>query len=196
MKRTAFLLTVMTALVTFAGCSKDKEEDPTVSKLEVVLNVETISKDILDYFDVVYSYINFEGDTVSTPITGTAEIKFHIDNPELGYDESTPFAVELAITPKSTAPKQSGSYDSSFEWQLDVNAYDQKGSLITDSGKISRFFEDAQFANDNFSAFSTNVCSGNLKAIKYMTFFCKTNSGVWHIGVSGLAIQSIRCPMF
>jgi len=186
MKRTVLLLTLMAAFVSLAGCSKDKEEDPTVSKLEVVLDVETISKDILDYFDVTYTYVDFNGKTASTPITGPADIKFHIDNPQLGYNASTPFSVALTFTQKNTTQKESGNYDSSLKYQLDVNAYDQNGKLITDSGKISSCNSNIQYDGNKFSSFINSVKSSGIKQISYLTFFCKTDSGIWHIGVEGI----------
>lgn len=186
MKRTVFLLTLMAAFVTMAGCSKDKDEDPTVSKLEVVLDVETISKDILDYFDVTYTYVDFNGETASTPITGPADIKFHVDNPQLGYDASTPFSVALTFTQKSTTQKESGNYDASLKYQLDVNAYDQNGKLITDSGKIINCTSNILYDNDKFASFVKAANSYAVKPISYQTFFCKTDSGIWHIGVEGI----------
>jgi len=189
MKRTALLLTVMSALVTFAGCSKDKEEDPTVSKLEVEMNFEAISNDILNYFDITYSYKNFEGETVSTAITGPANLKFHIDNPQLGYDASTPFSVALTFTQKDSIQKESGKYDASIKYSLSVNAYDRNGELITDSGKVINCSSNIPYDNDKFASFIKEVNSFAVKPISYLTFFCKTDSGVWHIGVDGMRLS-------
>jgi len=174
-------------ITTLVGCSKIENADPTVSKLEVVMNIESVSSDILNYFNVDYSYKDFNGKTFTHSITRPESISFSIDNPTLGEDSSTPFTVQMTLTKKNTAEKKSGSYDASFNWQLDVNAYDQKGNLITDSGRVQRFSSDVVFSNDKFSSFTSFVTSqAELTNITYTTFFCKTTSGEWHIGVDGL----------
>jgi len=186
MKRTLSLITIV-LFTTLVGCSQIDDTDPTVSKLEVVMNIETISSDILNYFNVEYTYIDFHGQTYKRNITGPESISFYINNPTLGEESSTPFTVQMTLTKKGTAQKESGSYDASFNWQLDVNAYDQKGNLITDSGRVQRFSSNVVYNNDKFSSFTSFVASqAELTKITYTTFFCKTTSGEWHIGVEGL----------
>jgi len=172
----------------FTACSKnDDVKNPTVSKLEVVMNVENISADVLNYFTVEYSYIDFKGQTVNKTITKPEKISFSIDNPSLGEVASNPFTVQLTLNSNESAPeKTSGTYDASFAWQLDVNAYDEKGQLITDSGKVQRFFSDLVYQNDRFSAYKGFLISqAKMSAIEYKVFYCKTISGQWHIGVEG-----------
>jgi len=184
MRRLIFSIMLIATLV---GCTKIENTDPTVSKLEVVMNIETISSDILNYFNVDYAYIDFYGQTVERSITGPESISFSIANPTLGEDSSTPFTVQMTLTKKDAAQKESGSYNASFNWQLDVNAYDKKGNLITDSGRVQRFSSNVVYDNDKFSSFISFITSqAELSNITYTTFFCKTTSGEWHIGVDGL----------
>lgn len=191
MKKITLALSLLAVL--FTACHKPEEEtaDPTVSKLEVVLNMNKISADILDYFDVTYSYIDFEGKTVSQPITGPAQIAFSVANPTLGEEASTPFTVELSFKSKYTIAKEEGTYDSTLDYTLDVNGYDQKGQLITDSGKVQSSSSNIVFNADKFKAFQSTVRQCDISTIEYKTFFCKTLSGEWHIGVEGTPVDNV-----
>lgn len=182
MKRLLLAFAIMATLV---GCSKSEEDsDPTVSKLEVIMNVSGISNDVLDYFDVEFNYVDFNGNSSQNAITQAKKFTFSIDNPALGEESSTPFTAELKFTQKDTLEKASGNYDSSLSWQLDVNAYDKKGNLITDSGLVqSRTSTDSYSSLANFVSYITSQAS--MTSITYKTFFCKTLSGEWHIGVEG-----------
>jgi len=183
MKKTALFLAMVVLL---AGCNKDessKKSNPTVSKLEVVMNVESISNDILDYFTVQYIYTDFQGKTTTKDITKAEKITFSVNNPSLGEEASTPFTVELKMTEKGTAEKASGSYDSTIKYQLALNGYDNSGSLITDSGNLVNCSSNVPY--DKFTSFVSAVKNCGISSITYKTFFCKTTSGVWHIGVEG-----------
>jgi len=190
MKKFLLLFTAISAVLT--ACSKNNDvKDPSVSKLEVVMDIQSISADVLNYFSVEYAYVDFTGKTVKKAITKPEKISFSIDNPTLGEDPSTPFTVQLLCKQnKSATEKTSGTYDSSFVWQLDVNAYDQKGKLITDSGKVQYFSSNLVYQNDKFTAFKQFITSqAKMSAIEYKVFFCKTISGEWHIGVDGKTVS-------
>jgi len=189
MKKIIVLFAFLSAVL--AACSKNNDvKDPTVSKLEVAMNIENISADVLEYFTIEYIYTDFTGQTVKKPITKAEKISFSIDNPKLGEESSNPFKVQLKLTQNSdAAAKTTGTYDSSFTWQLDVNAYDQNGKLITDSGKVQRFSSNVVYENDKFSAFKAFITSqAKMTTIEYKVFYCKTISGEWHIGVEGLEL--------
>lgn len=184
-----FILFFAVLSTVFTACSKNNDvKDPTVSKLEVVMNFENISADVLNYFSIEYTYVDFKGQTIKKDITKAEKIAFSIDNPTLGEESSNPFKVQLTFNPKKDASeKPTGTYDSSLTWQLDVNAYDQNGNLITDSGKVQRFSSNIVYDNDKFSSFKTMISNeASITAIEYKVFYCKTISGVWHIGVEGL----------
>lgn len=186
MKKIALFIPLLVLLI---GCKKEKIETtasqaPVVSKLEVVMNVEDISADILDYFTVEYIYKDFEGNIVTKAVTKSEKFSFSIDNPTLGEEASTPFTVQLKLTQKGTEAKPSGTYNSTFKWKLDVNAYDKTGGLITDSGTKRSYSRNATYDNDEFAKFLADVTSqAKMAATTYKTFFCNTVSGEWHIGV-------------
>jgi len=189
MKKIIVLFAFLSAVL--AACSKNNDvKDPTVSKLEVVMNIENISADVLEYFTIEYVYTDFTGQNVKKAITKPEKISFSIDNPKLGEEPSNPFIVQLKLSQNAGASaKTTGTYDSSFTWQLDVNAYDQNGNLITDSGKVQRFSSNMVYENDKFSAFKASITTeAKMATIEYKVFFCKTISGEWHIGVDGMKL--------
>lgn len=180
--------TIMIALcaLTFiaAACSKDnegkKDKTPKVAKLEVCLDVETISQDILDYFTITYNYTDFKGNTVSKAIDAPTEISFSIDNPNLGEVESCPFTVELTFQEKGTPAKAEGQYMDGLVCNLNVNGYYSDGKLITDSGSIISLKDNMPYTT--LDAFKKAIGKSSIKQITLKTFFCKTISGEWHIG--------------
>lgn len=187
MKKTLLLLAAVAALV---GCKKDPDDpiddpknDPKVAKMEVVMNVEKIEGDVLDYFTFTYKYTDFAGNEQSKEITAPGQTAFSIENPEMkGEELCNPFTVELAVVEKGTAAKASGNYSGAIKWELDLNGYYKDGSLITDSGYMRKYDVSANLPNDNFDDFKRMATGGGIDRSTYGTFFCKTFSGEWHIG--------------
>jgi len=182
MKKISIALALIAALV---GCTK-QNSDPKVGKLEVVMDIESISEDILDYFNVEFSYTDFNGTVRVKSIDGPEKFTFSINNPTIGEDYSNPFTVELKYTQRSTGGKTSGTYDATQKWQLNLNAYDQNGKLITDSGKVQSYSSNVQYANDKFNSFANEVTNqAKMRSITYRVCYCKTLSGEWHISYQG-----------
>ena len=151
-----------------------------MAKLEVSLKVESISRDILDYFTVTYDYTDFAGKTTSKTLTGPETVSFYVDNPNLGEVESCPFTVALTLNDKGTAAKTEVNYDGTLKYELDVNGYYGDGSLVTDSGKVQGV--DSNLPFNDLNNFKNAVSRSGIEKITYKTFFCKTLSGEWHIG--------------
>lgn len=175
MKKLFIAIALMAALV---GCSKENA-DPKVAKLEAVLNVKEISKDILDNFTVTYEYKDFNGVSSSRAVTGAGKIAFSIDNPSLGEEASCPFTAKLTFEPKTTTDRGT-AYDATIDYTLEVNAYYSNGEAVVDSGHVIK--ESSNLPAANLSAFQSQVAKYGFPAYTYKTFFCKTVSGQWHIG--------------
>jgi len=183
MKKIFFATAIVIAmLASLTGCSKENASDPKVAKLETVLNIEKISTDVLDYFDLTYNYVDYNGASASKTITGAGKITFSIDNPAIGEEDSCPFTVELVCTPKEKAEK-TGKYDATFHYTLEVNGYYSNGKIIEDSGHIILSNTDGEI--DGLAAFQQRAKKDfPFAKSTYKSFFCKTTSGVWHIGTN------------
>jgi len=178
------IIIATTLLAIILGCSKESTSGK-VAKLEAALDVKEISSDVLDCFDITYTYTDFNGVPGSKAITGTGITSFTLSNPGLGEDASCPFTARLTFTPKSRTDK-GGEYDGTISYKLEVNAYYSNGSLVTDSSRST---------GRGVIGYSNNLPAKDLQTLQarageysfkectYKTFYCKTLSGEWHIGV-------------
>lgn len=186
MKKILFLVFSAVALL-FSSCDNGSftpsGKDPKVTKLEVSFKFQDVSQDVLDYFTIEFNYTDFEGKSDSKQITAPETISFAIDNPELGEEESCPFTVELKFTEKVKTAKAEGQYSNIVKYELDVNGYYSDGSLAIDSGSVQN--NNTNMSYTDLDRFKSAVGRQGIEKITYKTFFCKTITDKWHIGVVG-----------
>lgn len=166
------------------SCNKEdkKSSDPTVAKVDVVMDLSTISTDILNYYNVVYHYVDFEGKEHYDNISGPTKTTFSVNKPNLGYETSTPFTLGFFLTEKADVPeKAEGPYDANFAIHISINGYYANGELITDSGTYYKYSCNRDDL-PNIDQFKTLVNTYNLADKTLGLFFCQTISGEWHIG--------------
>jgi len=181
MKKVLLILAVLSFAV---ACNKEEEntpksKEPMISKIEVDFGLKDISEDVKNYFDITYNYVDFMGNKQTRSITGTTDIVFCIDNPDLVDENSTPvnFTIEVLTTEKAgTTPKAEGMYyNSTCIYEIMV-----KGQYVDETIEEFKYCcktRGSQMLKAKYDIFSTAIKNLATKKTTYKLFLVKNLDG-------------------